>query len=62
LIDLYQLETNEFELKFQYKIRSSYSCGGTSGKICTNGYEIFYLIWTDFCNSEYFSCFEFDLN
>jgi hypothetical protein len=62
MIDLYQLETNEFELKFQYKIRSSYSCGGTSGKICTNGYEIFYLIWTDFCNSEYFSCFEFDLN
>ena len=62
MIDLYQLETNEFELIFQYKIRSAYSCGGTSGKICTNGYKIFYLIWTDICNSDHFSCFEFDLD
>jgi hypothetical protein len=64
MIDLYKLTstTNEFNLQYQYKIKSEYSCGGTSGKICKNGSEIFYLIWTDICNSDHFSYFEFDLD
>lgn len=64
MVDLYNLSdiTNEFGLQYQYKVKSEYSCGNTTGKICTCGYETFYLIWTDIYNSDHFSCFEFDLD
>ena len=62
MIDIYQLTNDKLYLKIQHKIKSEYSCGGTSGKICNYGGETLYLIWTDIYNSDYFSCFEFNLN